>query len=652
MSEKPETTIFEQAIQAAAAEMAALGDVKHAGQLKELNSKLADGRLTVAFCGHFSAGKSTLINRLCGAKLLPSSPIPTSANVVSIRGGEQAVAAIHYEADGKSNTREVPVDQLEQYCVDGENFTSVSITYPSELLGNHTVLLDTPGIDSTDDAHRMATESALHLADVVFYVMDYNHVQSEINFAFAKQLKDWGKPLYFIVNQIDKHRENELSFEQYRKSVSEAFHAWHLEPAGIVYLSMREPEHPHQELHKLEELLAKLAEIREPLAVYSVDASLRHLVKAHLKWRGEQEEPEREQLIAEAGGEDEAARVKGEIERLTAERERLLEQPARLRDSLRKELQSLLDNANVTPAVTRDFAHSFLESRKPGFKTGLLFAGAKTAAEQERRGQVFAEDFASKVNANIDWHVKDLLRHAAEQCGYAHDALEAQLDAAFTWKPELQWLIGKVNTGAVFGNEYTMTYSRDIAAEVKSIYRKEALVVIDTLADHIRQAGELAAAAKEQELAALGTQAGALARLAALAERADAYAARLAAVLPPQAQRPALPAPSAGTAQPPRSGAAAGAARAEAAAAAAPARKAGRAAPAERVPRSPAEPRLRSSAARPSGSPALLRCWRLIRRLRRPRKQCRKKRRGSRTAALRSRCLARSARANHRSPMR
>ena len=59
---------------------------------------------------------------------------------------------------------------------------------------------------------RMATESALHLADVVFYVMDYNHVQSEINFAFAEQLKDWGKPLYLIVNQIDKHRERELTF--------------------------------------------------------------------------------------------------------------------------------------------------------------------------------------------------------------------------------------------------------------------------------------------------------------------------------------------------------------------------------------------------------------------------------------------------------
>ncbi|MDQ7863141.1 dynamin family protein [Peribacillus frigoritolerans] len=49
-------------------------------------------------------------------------------------------------------------------------------------------IMDTPGIDSTDDAHRVSTESALHLADVVFYVMDYNHVQSEVNFLFTKEL--------------------------------------------------------------------------------------------------------------------------------------------------------------------------------------------------------------------------------------------------------------------------------------------------------------------------------------------------------------------------------------------------------------------------------------------------------------------------------
>ncbi|MBD2869724.1 dynamin family protein, partial [Paenibacillus arenilitoris] len=508
------------AITEAAGAMSAAGDAIQARQTQELNSKLTEGRLTVAFCGHFSAGKSTLINRLCGAKLLPSSPIPTSANVVSIRGGDRAYAAVETIKDGVPSKAEVPIGELDRYCVDGETFTSVSIVYPSERLGEHTVLLDTPGIDSTDDAHRMATESALHLADVVFYVMDYNHVQSEINFSFAKQLKDWGKPLYFIVNQIDKHRERELSFASYRQSVEEAFHAWHLEPAGILYLSLREPDHPYQEWDVLLNLLTRLQSLRGPLCAYSVDASLRHLAARHLKRLERQAEPERERLLAEAGGEEAAARLGGEMDRLQADIRVIEAEKETYRAGLRKELQSLLDNANITPANLRDLAQSFLESRKPGFKAGLLFAAAKTAAEQERRLRAFLEELNGLVSASIDWHVKDLLRSAAEQAGFAGARLEEELARALGWQPDADWLIGRVKAGAVIGNEYTMTYCRDLAADVKSVYRQRALALIDELADHKAAAGDAAAAEAQARLAALRSQAGALEALAALAKRA------------------------------------------------------------------------------------------------------------------------------------
>jgi GTPase Era involved in 16S rRNA processing len=534
-----------RAISEAAGLMEAAGDTIHAKQAQELNSKLTDGRLTVAFCGHFSAGKSTLINRLCAAKLLPSSPIPTSANVVSIRGGERAYAAVETLRGGVATKAEVPIDELDRYCVDGEQFTSVSIVYPSELLGDHTVLLDTPGIDSTDDAHRMATESALHLADVVFYVMDYNHVQSEINFSFAKQLKDWGKPLYFIVNQIDKHRDRELSFASYRQSVQDAFHAWHLEPAGIVYLSLREPDHPEQEWESLLELLDQLQTIRRPLCVYSVDASLRHVAAGHLKWSELQREPERERLLEEAGGEEAAALVTSEMDRLQKLIGKIANEKEIYRGQLRKELQTLLDNANITPAGLRDLAQTFLESRKPGFKAGLLFAAAKTAAEQQRRLQAFSDELNSLISASIDWHVKHLLRVEAERIGFDSERLEAELARTLAWLPDSEWLLARVKAGAVIGNEYTMTYSRDLAADVKSVYRQRALELIDALADHAAAVGEASAAEAQAQLAALRAQAGAIGALSALAKRADEHESRLAAAMPEAPARPALPAPRA-----------------------------------------------------------------------------------------------------------
>ncbi|MHA6483956.1 dynamin family protein [Paenibacillus sp. strain BS8-2] len=532
-----------EALQHIGNELGASGDHVRAVQAHELNSKLTEGRLTVALCGHFSAGKSTLINALCGAKLLPSSPIPTSANVVSIRGGERAVATVEMEADGMISHHEVPIDELDTYCKDGERFLSVSIEYPSKLLGFEVTLLDTPGIDSTDDAHRMATESALHLADVVFYVMDYNHVQSEINFAFAKSLKDWGKPLYFIVNQIDKHRDRELSFENYKHSVEEAFHAWHLEPAGILYLSLRQPEHPHHQWNVLLGLIEELKQNREELCAYSVDASLRHLVHSHAKWEEERLMPERERWIAEAGGEEALAGAKAEESRLEGLIQSLVHGMEQYRTKLRIELQSILDNANITPASLRDLAHSFLESRRPGYKAGLLFSGAKTAAEQERRLETFKTELGSLTIASIDWHVKQLLRGAASNSGYASDKLEPILTEELGWLPDGEWLLSRVKQGAVFGNEYTMIYSKDMAADVKGEYRRRALAIIDVLSEFVSASSEAAVVEARQSLVALSGKTAAVDALRGLDQAMLERQAALNSVLPAPLESPRLPHP-------------------------------------------------------------------------------------------------------------
>ncbi|RXZ80195.1 dynamin [Paenibacillaceae bacterium] len=523
------------------------GDKEHAVRLRELSDKATAGKLTIAFCGHFSAGKSTLINRLCGAKLLPSSPIPTSANVVSIQGGAPC-ARIVSTAGGQRKVLEVPPEQLEAYCVNGEEFASVAITYPIEALGDKIVLLDTPGIDSTDGAHRMATESALHLADVVFYVMDYNHVQSEINFAFAKQLKDWGKPLYLIVNQIDKHRERELSFSAYRHSVEEAFAAWSLEPAGILYLSQREPQHPYQEWEGLELLIKELATASGLLSCCSVHASARHLLGEHAKWLEASQEQERSALVEQAGGEEGMEAVQAELTQLALLAEQRRQAPEQLRVKLRQEMESLLDNANITPAETRDLAHLFLESRKPGFKAGLFFAAAKTAAEQQRRLDAFLAGFAPKVQSSIEWHAIELFRKAAQHLGWRDDSLEQRLAEALTGVVEPSLLLAPVRAGAVFSNEFTMNYCRELAASVKSLYRKRALELIDELAARAAAAGEAAAAPEMERRAALATQAAALAQLAALDSAAAARREQLAALLPQAPALPALPVPAAAAA--------------------------------------------------------------------------------------------------------
>jgi len=516
------------------------GDATHAERIGALIGKLEEPLAQVAFCGHFSAGKSTLVNRLCGARLLPSNPIPTSANVVTIKHGEPK-AVIRLVRDGKRETRNVPLEELEAHCRDGERVESIELSTPAAILEGGLALLDTPGIDSTDDAHKLATESALHLADVVCYVMDYNHVQSEINFEFAKRLADWGKPLALIVSQVDKHREAELPFAAYRASVETAFADWNLKPDAILYISNRRPDHPYDQFEALRGLLSGIAAMREELSVYSVMGSARHLIAEHGCWLEARSEGERRRLVEAAGGEEAMKAVRDKLEALRRELDGLRSEPEELRVRLRREVQSLLDNANIVPAVARELAGAMLESRKPGFRAGLLFAAAKTAAERENRMRRFVDEVNTQAKAAAEWHLKALLRQAAERLEWRGDAVERELIDPVAFEFTADKAESLIRPGAVFGNEYTMTYSRDVADAVKSAYRERAWAAIERLAEFAAARAEAAAASAAERVAALAEQERALNALEALeAERLGAIA-RLEALLPENPPRPALP---------------------------------------------------------------------------------------------------------------
>ena len=170
-------------------------------------------------------------------------------------------------------------------------------------------------------------------------------------------------------------------------------------------------------------LFESLAELRKPLAVGSVDASARYVIRMHGKAMEAATEDERERLLAQAGGEAEAERVREEIFSLE-ERLRLGEAEADgLRTRLRLEVQSLLDNANLTPAATRDLAQSFLESRSPASRRGCCSPARKrlpsknadcrrsitiSCARCKRDRMASARSAASKRRTVIGWRGETL----------------------------------------------------------------------------------------------------------------------------------------------------------------------------------------------------------------------------------------------------
>lgn len=150
--------------------------------LDSIEEKWTAGRKTILCCGVFSAGKSTFINRLIGEDHLPSHPIPTSANVVHFEKGEPGITLVHEEERPDTvftNLRDWDTSWFQQ----GADVKEVYLQDENTKLPTSVELIDTPGIDSTVEAHQLAAESRLPEADIVCYVMDYQRWRISISSA-------------------------------------------------------------------------------------------------------------------------------------------------------------------------------------------------------------------------------------------------------------------------------------------------------------------------------------------------------------------------------------------------------------------------------------------------------------------------------------
>ncbi|OCA92799.1 dynamin family protein [Pseudobacillus wudalianchiensis] len=472
------------------------GDEERAEKAKLFLKKLHDEEFIVAFCGHFSAGKSTMINELTGESLLPSSPIPTSANLVKIHHASEDFAKVYYK-DKQPLLFKAPYrfERVKEFCKNGEEVEAIEIGHSKSNLPAEVTVMDTPGVDSTDDAHRISTESALHLADMVFYVMDYNHVQSELNFIYTKELLAHGVKLYLIINQIDKHREEELSFEEFKQSVYTSFAAWGVKPERFFFTSLRERSLPGNDFEEVKSLIQESMTDREELSLRSAETMMNRLVSEHLAWLKEEQAATKEELLHVLGDHWNEEEI---VEKEQQSKEQLDKRDAKaLVRELEESRDKVLQNAYLMPASTRELAREFLESVQPGFKVGMLFSKKKTEEERQRRLERYLADLKEKTETQLEWHLRQQLSSWLKSSGLNDD--ELQLEAEELAIPvDEQLVMNTVKSGAMATGDYVLTYTDDVASQLK----KRARTLTDEIKEKAAERMERRFAAEKQELQA------------------------------------------------------------------------------------------------------------------------------------------------------
>ncbi|MCA1058393.1 dynamin family protein [Rossellomorea aquimaris] len=483
------------------------GDEERAAKVERLAEKLNKHELILAFCGHFSAGKSTMINSLMGEDILPSSPIPTSANLVKVHHAQTDFAKIHYH---KSETLyfKAPYDfkAIKEFCKNGEDVYSVEIGRKRSEVPEGVSVLDTPGVDSTDDAHRLSTESAIHLADAVFYVMDYNHVQSQVNFEFTKEMVRHGVKLYLIVNQIDKHQDEELAFTEFQESVKNSFASWGVVPDGTFFTSLKNPDHPHNDLRKLQVLIEGHVKKKSELIEDSAISAISQLKSEHEKWYEENLEKIKDRALESLTEEEWENK-----DILLAKEKKLMETVAKrnikaVKDQFEEERREILKNAYLMPFETRELAKAYLESRQPDFKVGFLFSKQKTEEEKAMRLRTFKEDMNTRIEAQLEWHLKTLGKNMVKEYlpsssqGLEWDRLKLEVDDRF--------LEDLIKQGAGITSDYVLQYCDDLSEALKRKARNETNELKEALISEMENSSEEEHSAMEEELDELQKKTG------------------------------------------------------------------------------------------------------------------------------------------------
>ena len=177
------------------------------------------GKTTIAFVGEFSAGKTSIVNRILSqdnpeVPTLPVSTKATTAIPTYIAGGD-TVSYSFVSPDNKlklildETFRKVSKEVLDQVKGVSSLIKYFVMTYKNPNLSGLSIL-DTPGFNSNDSEDAQRTIDVINECDALFWVFDVN--AGTVNRSSISLIKEHlKKPLYVVINKIDTKPETEVN---------------------------------------------------------------------------------------------------------------------------------------------------------------------------------------------------------------------------------------------------------------------------------------------------------------------------------------------------------------------------------------------------------------------------------------------------------
>jgi len=174
--------------------------------------RVSEGLFYVACVGQFKRGKSTLLNALIGAAVLPTGVVPVTSVPSVIRYGGSAAARLRFE---NTDWTDIALNDVEKYVSEEENpentkrVTGLEIYIPSPLLKAGMCLVDTPGLGSVFAGNTAATHAFVPHVDAALVVIGTDPPLSGEELQLVETVAAQVDDLLFVLNKVDRASDAE-----------------------------------------------------------------------------------------------------------------------------------------------------------------------------------------------------------------------------------------------------------------------------------------------------------------------------------------------------------------------------------------------------------------------------------------------------------
>jgi GTPase SAR1 family protein len=180
---------------------------------EELREKIETNTFNLVVVGQFKRGKTSLINALLGADILPVAVVPHTSIVTIIKYGGELRINVNFN-DGR--VVGIKPESLPAYVTErgnpknGKDVSEVVITYPSPYLRGGVQIIDTPGVGSVYEHNTDVAYQYLPKSDAALFLLSVDQPLSRAELDFLRDVREYSNRIFFLLNKADYFCENDL----------------------------------------------------------------------------------------------------------------------------------------------------------------------------------------------------------------------------------------------------------------------------------------------------------------------------------------------------------------------------------------------------------------------------------------------------------